>query len=78
MTANARPEVVDRSFGRHVLLIGAGFSRNWGGLLASEVQASIFNHPAVQARSRLRAMVLDRPFEDALEETRDGTWVEED
>lgn len=71
-------QVTDPSFARHVLLVGAGFSRNWGGLLASEMQEKIFGHPAVQARPRLKRLVLDKPFEDALEETRSGLWESED
>ncbi len=72
----ASVEVVD--FGRCVLLLGAGFSRNWGGLLASEVQKYIFRHPGVQARTRLRLLVFGKPFEDALQETRTGVWEAED
>jgi hypothetical protein len=37
-------QVIDGSFSRKVLLIGAGFSRNWGGLLASEVSGRIMSH----------------------------------
>src|SRR5581483_11253271 len=74
----ASTQVIDASFSRRVLLLGAGFSRNWGGLLATEVQEEIFNHAAVQARPRLKAMVLEKPFEDALEETRTGLWEAQD
>lgn len=64
-------QVADASFSKRVLLIGAGFSRNWGGLLASEVAGKILAHPAVQSRSKLAQLVFDEPsFEDALEKTR--------
>jgi hypothetical protein len=63
-------QVIDASFSKRVLLIGAGFSRNWGGLLASEVTGRILAHPAVQARPNLAQLVLREPsFEDALEQT---------
>jgi hypothetical protein len=39
--------VVDASFSKRVLLIGAGFSRNWGGLLANEVGGRIMAHATV-------------------------------
>jgi hypothetical protein len=67
--------VVDNSFSKRVLLIGAGFSRNWGGLLASEIGGRIMADPAVRARPRLRELLLREPsFEDALEATRTGLF----
>jgi len=46
-------QVVDATFSKRVLLTAAGFSRNWGGLLASEVTGKILAHPAIQARPSL-------------------------
>lgn len=43
-----------------VLLTGAGFTRNFGGLLAKEMWAEIFNNHRVQENSRLRALLLDQ------------------
>jgi SIR2-like domain len=55
------------NFGRHVLLSGAGWSRNWGGRLASEVWQSLMDHPLVQGNARLRELLLAEPsFEVAL------------
>jgi len=72
-------EVSDTSFSKRVLFIGAGFSRNWGGLLANEVAGRILNHEAVQGRPHLRDRLIENPsFEDVLEETKYGLFEEED
>jgi hypothetical protein len=44
---------------RRFLLTGAGFSKNFGGPLATEVWAKIFNHHSVQQSERLRSLLLD-------------------
>ncbi len=44
---------------RNVLLLGAGFTKNFGGLLASEMWAEIFNHEKVQAQARIRQKMLE-------------------
>jgi hypothetical protein len=53
------------NFGRHILLTGAGWSRNWGGRLASEVWQSLMDHPLVQGNARLRELLLAEPFFEA-------------
>ncbi len=54
-----------------ILLLGAGFSRNWGGWLASEVFEYLLGHPAVQQHPDLiRTLWNDRAkggFEATLE-----------
>ena len=68
-------QVVDASFSKRVLLVGAGFSRNWGGLTARELAGRLMAHPAVQARPRLAELLLQElSFEDALEKTRTGLF----
>ncbi len=58
-----------QQFSKHVLLTGAGFSRNWGGRLASEMWEEIFSHPAVQRRRAVQLQLLQTPsFESALSE----------
>lgn len=49
---------------RHVLLLGAGFSRNWGAPLASEIAGSLLSelHDDPVLAPRLRS----GPFEDAF------------
>jgi hypothetical protein len=53
----------------HILLTGAGFTRNWGGWLAKELEGDLLgrlaNHP------KLRTLVQNSPnYEDALEMAR--------
>lgn len=68
-------QVIDQTFSKRVLLIGAGFSRNWGGLLANEVAGRLLAHPAIKARPNLRKLLLDEPsFEDALEKNTDRSF----
>ena len=46
------------------LLTGAGFTKNFGGFLASEMWARIYNHPKIQSSSLLRNQLLeDQDFE---------------
>jgi SIR2-like domain len=59
------------NFSKFTLLTGAGWSRNWGGRLASEVWQTLMDDPAVQANARLRALLLaENSFETALAMTR--------
>jgi hypothetical protein len=44
---------------RVVLLTGAGFSKNFGGLLASEMWSLILNQPDITASERLRQCLLE-------------------
>ncbi len=57
----------------HVLLIGAGFSRNWGGWLASEALEYLLGSPEVIDDGQLRSLLWRHQesgagFEGALEE----------
>jgi hypothetical protein len=53
---------------KRMLLLGAGFSKNWGGRLASEVWADVFTNSNVQARERVRnALLKERSFEVVME-----------
>jgi len=71
--------VIDGSFAKRVLLIGAGFSCNWGGLTATDLSGRLMAHPAVRARPRLPGLLVAEPsFEDALEKTRTGLYEEAD
>lgn len=54
-------------FSKRVLLTGAGWSRNWGARLATEVWEALVGHHAVRRNDRLRALLLDEQrFEVAL------------
>jgi hypothetical protein len=66
-------------FNKKALLIGAGFSRNWGGRLAREMWEDIFSNRAVQARAATRGLMLRNPlFEDALAEVLDTKLYSDD
>jgi hypothetical protein len=57
------------TFGRHVLLTGAGFSKPFGGRLAGEIWADILSRPEIQACPAAHAILLRIPFfEEALTE----------
>jgi len=43
---------------KHILLTGAGFSNNWGGFLAQEMWAEVFNNENIQREKRLRELLL--------------------
>jgi|ERR1700674_3093044 len=67
------------SFEKRVLLVGAGFSKNWGGRLASEVWADVFSNSAVQRQEHVRqAMLRERSFEAVLEEVLTGAYYNSD
>lgn len=69
---------------RHILLLGAGFSRNWGGFLASEVFDYLFGCPEVLGDAELKRLLWRHQpgggFENALAELqadcRDGGSAE--
>lgn len=41
----------------HILLTGAGFTKNFGGLLAIEMWAEIFNHEKIQAQPKIKELM---------------------
>jgi len=49
----------------HILLTGAGFSRNWGGMLAPEVFQYLLGCSELDEELR-RLLLRDRSFEDVL------------
>lgn len=57
---------------KHILLLGAGFSKNWGGLLATEVFDYLIGHDEVAGDVYLRKLLWDHRtsggFENALAE----------
>jgi hypothetical protein len=62
---------------KHYLLIGAGFTRNWGGWLASEVFEYLLGDPAVIGNPELRRLLWQHQtkggFEAALDELQRGS-----
>src|SRR6185312_310750 len=64
---------------RFVLLTGAGFSRNWGGRVATEIWEDVFSNPSVQQRPALRTLLLNvGNFEQALTTVRAGGIYDKD
>ena len=52
---------------RRILLTGAGFSKNWGGPLASEVLRSLIADQEIRANPSIRALLLnDKNYEVTL------------
>lgn len=43
----------------YILLTGAGFTHNFGGFLADEMWAEIFNHPKIQQFELIKELMLD-------------------
>jgi hypothetical protein len=63
---------------QHSALLGAGFSKNWGGYLAAEMVGAMLSDPLVERSDRLRRLLLEElDFEAALAEVRglDGTGI---
>ncbi len=53
---------------KFTLITGAGFTKNFGGFLASEMWATIFNNPLVQSNEFLRYALLNDPDYESLYE----------
>lgn len=69
MTTSGELGAIDiGTFSKRVLLTGAGFTRNWGGLLAREVWEQLISRPEVAGSPQLKELLLNNfSFEDALE-----------
>ncbi len=51
------------------LLTGAGFSKNFGGLLAAEISTALFNHGSVQSTPSVRErLFMDQDFESVYQD----------
>ncbi len=48
-----------KEISKFILLTGAGFTKNFGGLLASEMWSKIFNHEQIQSLPRLKEILID-------------------
>ncbi len=47
------------NFGHHVLLTGAGFSKDWGGRLAAEVCLQVYGDPALKRHENIRRKLIE-------------------
>jgi hypothetical protein len=65
---------------KHYLLIGAGFSYNWGGWLASEAFEFLLGDPAIMRNERLQSLLWKHQakggFEAALDELQHGAGAQ--
>ncbi len=62
-----------------ILLTGAGFTHNFGGPLASQLWALIFNHPEVQSNNRVRQELLNnQDFEAVYNEINEGDFQDQE
>lgn len=54
-------------FSKRTILTGAGWTRNWGGRLASEVWQDLMSNPAIQDHASIRELMLEEgSFESVL------------
>jgi len=67
------------NFGKVALLTGAGWTRNWGGRLATEMWEDLFSDREIQSRPSLRKLLLGKTsFELAYAETRTDAFTQDD
>ena len=51
--------LLEKDCWQYVLFTGAGFTKNFGGLLASEMHSKIFNHSDIQQKQRLQTLLRE-------------------
>jgi hypothetical protein len=44
---------------KHIILLGAGFTKNFGGLLADEMWYEIFNHEKIQNQPKIKKLMMN-------------------
>lgn len=59
LTKFPRTKQSEERMAKIILLTGAGFTRNFGGFLAEDMWAYIFNHPLVQQQQFVKELMLD-------------------
>lgn len=65
----------------NVVLLGAGFTKNFGGFLAKEMWENIFSHPSIQQSGNLRASLMSDPeynYETILFNVLTGNYTPEE
>lgn len=66
-------------FAQNILFSGAGFTKNFGGLLAKEMWSKIFNHSDVQSQPRLKELILDDfDYESIYHKIINGDFTDEE
>jgi len=70
---------IQREFARHILFTGAGFTKNFGGLLANEMWSKIFNNRRVQDHTRLMELLrTDFDYESIYHQVINGNYTNEE
>ena len=70
---------MQKEFARNVLFTGAGFTKNFGGLLAKEMWSQISNNTKVQAHSRIRHLLLhDFDYESIYFHVMTGDYTDQE
>lgn len=70
---------MQKAFAQHVLFTGAGFTKNFGGLLGEEMWYKLFNNPEVQAHVRLRDLLSnDFDYESIYYQLMDGDYTNQE
>ena len=63
----------------HIILTGAGFTKNFGGLLASEMWAIIFNHKKIQDQPKIKKLMMDDfDFESIYYRIMEGSYSDDE
>jgi hypothetical protein len=63
----------------HILLTGAGFTKNFGAPLAIEMWATIFNHKKIQAQPRIKELMMDDfDYESIYTSIIEGSYTEDE
>ncbi len=63
----------------NILLTGAGFTKNFGGLLASEMWAEIFNHEKIQAHPKIKELMSDDfDYESIYYSIMEGSYTDDE
>ena len=63
----------------HILLTGAGFTKNFDAPLAIEMWATIFNHKIIQAQPRIKELMMDNfDYESIYTSIIEGSYTEDE
>ena len=64
---------------KHILLTGAGFTKNFGAPLAIEMWATIFNHKKIQTQPRIKELMMDNfDYESIYTSIIEGSYTEDE
>ncbi|RCV65873.1 hypothetical protein C5S53_01545 [Methanophagales archaeon] len=65
--------------GKHILLTGAGFTKNFGAPLAIEMWATIFNHKKIQTQPGIKELMMDNfDYESIYTSIIEGSYTEDE